>query len=315
MSTPAQIAANRANSQHSTAPTTDTGKQTVSRNALKFGLSSKVHIALPGEENALEKHVEGYIEGYAPVGLPERDLVRNIAENHFRLQRAHGLEHALFMQLMSEQPDNIDPASTEAEIWEQKARELKNVSREACRIQRAIEKSTAALNAMQAQRKSAYAKAEAEAILLTQLAHAKGQTVDAAKDFPSPEQCGGFVYALPEIARLIGRAARLAEANARFMSAADVLVCALVLRNPVPAAPKRPEVTLFLGVLGDFAREMLSLAQVGCRHPSPKGVRSHGPQILDNLTTDFRSGAHSVSAGSHLCGKPSRRGRPSRLPS
>ena len=73
---------------------------------------------------------------------------------------------------------------------------------------------------MQTQRKSAYAKAEAEAILLTQLAHAKGQTVDAAKDFPSPELCGGFVYSLPEIARLIGRAARLAEANARFGAAA-----------------------------------------------------------------------------------------------
>ena len=220
MSSPAQIAANRENSQLSTGPTSDTGKQTVSRNSLKHGLSSKVHIALPGEENALEKHVEGYIEAYAPVGLPERDLVRNIAENHFRLQRAHGIEHALFTQLLSQQSDNIDPASAEAETWEQTARELKNVSLQAGRIQRAIEKSTAALNAMQAQRKSAYAQAEAEAILLTQLAHGKGQTVDATKDFPSPERCGGFVYALPEIARLIGRAARLAEANARFMSAA-----------------------------------------------------------------------------------------------
>ncbi len=201
MSSPAQIAANRENSQLSTGPTSDTGKQTVSRNSLKHGLSSKVHIALPGEENALEKHVEGYIEAYAPVGLPERDLVRNIAENHFRLQRAHGIEHALFTQLMSQQSDNIDPASAEAETWEQTAREMKNVSLQAGRIQRAIEKSTAALNAMQAQRKSAYAQAEAEAILLTQLAHAEGQTVDAAKDFPSPERCGGFVYALPEIAR------------------------------------------------------------------------------------------------------------------
>ena len=219
MSTPAQIAANQANAKLSTGPTSDAGKQTVSRNSLKYGLTSKVHIALPGEENALEKHVEGYIEAYAPVGLPERDLVRNIAENHFRLQRAHQVEHALFT-LMLEQPNNVDPASAEAEAWEQKARDLKNVTLQANRIQRAIEKSTAALNAMQAERKSAYAKAEAEAILLTQLAHAKGQTVDAAKDFPSPERCGGFVYSLPEIARLIGRAARLAEANARFLSAA-----------------------------------------------------------------------------------------------
>ena len=218
MSTPAQIAANQANSKLSTGATSEAGKKLVSQNSLKYGLCSKVHIALPGERNALEEHVEGYLEAYAPVGLPERDLVRNIAENHFRLQRAHALEHALVTQIMLDQSTSVDSADDES--WAEKTRELKNVSLQAGRIQRAIEKTTAALNAMQTQRKSAYAKAEAEAILLTQLAHAKGQTVDAAKDFPSPEHCGGFVYSLPEIARLIGRAARLAEANTRFMAAA-----------------------------------------------------------------------------------------------
>ena len=120
---------------------------------------------------------------------------------------------------MLEQSANVDSASAD-ETWQEKTRELKNITVQAGRIQRAIEKSTAALNAMQANRKTAYSKAEVDAILLTQLAHAKGQTVDAAKDFPSPELCGGFVYSLPEIARLIGRAARLAEANARFVEAA-----------------------------------------------------------------------------------------------
>jgi hypothetical protein len=220
MSTPAQIAANQANAKLSTGATSEAGKQIVSQNSLKHGLCSKVHIALPGERNALEEHVEGYLEAYAPVGLPERDLVRNIAENHFRLQRAHALEHALVTHIISDQSANADSASVDDETWAEKTRELKNVTLQAGRIQRAIEKTTAALNAMQTQRKSAYAKAEAEAILLTQLAHAKGQTLDAAKDFPPPEHCGGFVYSLPEIARLIGRAARLAEANARFMAAA-----------------------------------------------------------------------------------------------
>jgi hypothetical protein len=219
MFTPAQIAANQANAKLSTGATSDAGRKIVSQNSLKHGLCAKVHIALPGERNALDEHVEGYMQAYAPVGLPERDLVRNIAENHFRLQRAHALEHALFMQIMLAQSDNVDSAAAEDETWAEKTRELKNISLQAGRIQRAIEKSTAALNAMQAARKSAYAKAEAEAILLTQLAHAKGQTVDAAKDFPSPDLCGGFAYSLPEIARLIGRAARLAEANARFAAA------------------------------------------------------------------------------------------------
>jgi hypothetical protein len=220
MSTPAQIAANQANAKLSTGATSDAGKKIVSQNSVKHGLCAKVHIALPGEQSALEEHVEGYMQAYAPVGLPERDLVRNIAENHFRLQRAHALEEALFTQIILEQSANVDSATAEDETWAEKSRELKNVTLQAGRIQRAIEKNTAALNAMQSARKAAYAKAEAEAILLTQLAHAKGQTVDAAKDFPSPELCGGFAYSLPEIARLIDRAARLAEANARFMAAA-----------------------------------------------------------------------------------------------
>ncbi len=224
MSTPAQIAANQANSRLSTGATTEAGKKIVSQNSWKHGLCAKLHIAPPGEEDALEEHVAGYLQAYAPVNLPERDLVRNIAENHFRLQRAHALEHALFTEIMLEQSSNPSP---EDETWMEKTKELKNITVQAGRIQRAIEKSTAALNTMQTNRKSAYSKAEAEAILLTQLAHAKGQTVDAAKDFPSPELCGGFVYSLPEIARLIARAARLAEANARFSaSGADLPVCA-----------------------------------------------------------------------------------------
>jgi hypothetical protein len=221
MSTPAQIAANQANTKSSTGPTSDAGKQIVSQNAVKHHLSGKGNPALPGEQDAVAKHVEGYIQAYAPVGLPEHDLVTNIAHNHWRLQRAHSMEEAIFNKIMLEKSDEgHDPFSAQAEAWLDPAKALKSIASHGSRIQRAIEKNTAELKELQAQRKSAYAKAEAEAILLTQLAHAKGQTVDAAKDFPSPELCGGFVYSLPEIARIVGRAARLAEANARFTAAA-----------------------------------------------------------------------------------------------
>jgi hypothetical protein len=161
--------------------------------------------------------VEGYIKSYAPVGVPEHALVTNIAWNHFRLQRAHAMEEAIFHRVMQEKSEEgHDAFSAQAEAWLDPAKALKGIAGHARNIQRAIEKNTAELKELQANRKSAYAKAEAEAILLTQLAHAKGQTVDAAKDFPSPELCGGFVYSLTEIVRLITRAARLAEATARF---------------------------------------------------------------------------------------------------
>ena len=218
MSTPVQIAANQENAKRSTGPTSDAGRQTVASNAVKHQLTGKGDPALPGEKEAVAKHVEGYIQAYAPVGVPERTLVINIARNYWRQQRAHDMEDALFTKIMLGQSDDaLDPASVLADAWLDPKQGLKAIALYATRIQRAIEKNTAELKELQAQRKSAYAKAESEAILLTQLAHAKGQTADAAKDFPSPELCGGFVYSLPEIARVIGRMARLEEAKARFV--------------------------------------------------------------------------------------------------
>ncbi|MGA7237511.1 MAG: hypothetical protein WBY44_17625, partial [Bryobacteraceae bacterium] len=211
MSTPAQIAANQANSKFSTGATTDAGKQTVSKNSLKHGLSSPnpVHVILPGEEDPFAEHLEGYMQAYTPVGVPEQDLVRSLASNNWRLQRCHSMERALFSYLQKEVAEGAETAA-------ETLRELNKTVGYAHKIERAIEKTRNELKSLQSERKGAYSKAQEEAILLTQLAHAKGQPPDQAKEFPSPELCGGFVYSLPEVARLIGRAARLAEANARF---------------------------------------------------------------------------------------------------
>jgi hypothetical protein len=77
---------------------------------------------------------------------------------------------------------------------------------------------------MQAQRKAAYAAKQEEAIQLTQLAEAQGETYDPAPDFPPAAQgkavAGEFVYSAPEIARLIARASRLGDAKILFAAAA-----------------------------------------------------------------------------------------------
>jgi hypothetical protein len=130
------------------------------------------------------------------------------------------METALFEQIMLQEAGQLDPAVAQVQAWADSTTGLQRVALYAARIQRAIEKTTSELKEMQSNRKTAYAKAEQEAILLTQLAHAKGQPPDQSKEFPSPELCGGFVYSLPEIARLVARVARLEEAKARFMAAA-----------------------------------------------------------------------------------------------
>jgi hypothetical protein len=63
-------------------------------------------------------------------------------------------------------------------------------------------------------------QAQEEAILLTQLAEANGETYDPASDFPSTAAAGEFVYSAPEIKRLIARASRLSDAKILFATAA-----------------------------------------------------------------------------------------------
>lgn len=220
MTSPAQIAANQSNAKLSTGPTTATGKETVAGNAVKHGLAGKGHAVLPGEHEAFAQHCEGYIKAWVPIGAPERDLVTNLAENYWRLKRAHAMENALFIQVMLEQSGDQDPASAQAQAWADASKGLQRIALYAGRIQRAIEKDRAELKAMQAARNAAYGKAQEEAILLTQLAQAKGQSFDPAEHFSAAESLVGFVYSAQEIARVITRASRLEEARMRFLPAA-----------------------------------------------------------------------------------------------
>ena len=216
MSSAAQIAANQTNAKLSTGPVTEAGKQTVSRNAVSHGLAgSNANAVLPGEESAFEDFAQGYIASYNPVGLPEQTLVRVIAREYWRLERAHAMENALFERLLNE----FDPATPHvvafAESFLDPAKGLRKITAYVNQIQRALDKNLAELKALQAERKRLHEAAKQEAILLTKLAHSKGQKLEA-KDFPPPEQSGGFVYSYEAIAAEIIRAARLDEARARF---------------------------------------------------------------------------------------------------
>jgi len=166
-------------------------------------------------DSAFARHHEGYIRTYAPVGTPEEDLVRTMAENYWRLQRAHAMENALFDRFAAEATGQQPPANAHADAWADPAKGLQRLALYAARIQRAIEKTTAELKLMQSQRKAAYAKAQEEAILLTKLAAAKGNSFDPAHHFGPPESHGGFVYSPDEIRRLIVRQDRLDEARAQ----------------------------------------------------------------------------------------------------
>src|SRR6202522_104664 len=185
MSTRRQRAANRANSQLSTGPLSDAGKQTVSANALNHGLASSnpIHIALPGEEAAFARHLESYRTTCAPANQLEEDLVRTLAESYWRLERAHKLENALFSQILKQDDyKDLDPMAAKALAWSNKDTGLQRIALYAQRIQRTAEKTAAALKAMQQERKAAYNQAKQEAMYLTQLALANADSFDARSE-------------------------------------------------------------------------------------------------------------------------------------
>jgi hypothetical protein len=98
MSTSAQIAANRANSQLSSGPKTEAGKAAAARNNLRHGLSpSTVFWVLPSESQSefIKLHA-GFREEHQPATDTEEALVQAMAEHHWLRHRALRLEESCF---------------------------------------------------------------------------------------------------------------------------------------------------------------------------------------------------------------------------
>ena len=96
MSTPTQIAANQANSQHSTGPQSAQGKATVSLNAVRHGLAG-AFIFLPGESaEEFRKLQEGLRAEHKPETPTETLLVESMAQHHWLQQRATRLQGLCF---------------------------------------------------------------------------------------------------------------------------------------------------------------------------------------------------------------------------
>jgi hypothetical protein len=202
-----------------TGPTSPAGKETVSKNALVHGLSGRTHACLPGEEGPYEQFCGEMLQALAPVGILEKSVAEDIADDRWRRKRAVAMENALYSRIVQEQPDAPNLAAALADAYLDASKGLRTVSLYANRLQRAIEKNTAYLESLQAKRKAAHAQAQEEAILLTQLAEANAETYDPAPDFPFAEAAGPFVYSAPEIKRLIARASRLSDAKILFAAA------------------------------------------------------------------------------------------------
>jgi len=104
---PAQLAAARANGAKSYGPKTSQGKLASSRNALTHGLTARTVVLQNESAEDYEADLRAYLHHFLPVGKPETDLVHQLAAANWRLARYVGVESGLLEQKMDEQADQL----------------------------------------------------------------------------------------------------------------------------------------------------------------------------------------------------------------
>ena len=95
MATDKQLKANRENAKKSTGPHTNGGKTRTAKNALKHGLLAQDAV-LPGEDPAeFNQHLTSFEDTYLPRNRVEKEIVRQIADVVWRMQRLSRIETAV----------------------------------------------------------------------------------------------------------------------------------------------------------------------------------------------------------------------------
>jgi len=186
----ARLAANRANAQLSTGPTSPDGKAKSSLNAVRTGLTGRT-VLLPGDDAALyEAHVSNFMQRHQPANDEEHNLVQSLADTEWRLLRIPSLEMGIyavgrleFANSFEDQDAALRPGLIEAHIYLAYHRQLNNLSIQESRLRRQRDKDTAALKQLQSERHSCETALRATPAKPHLAAH-------AAPGHPDPKELG-----------------------------------------------------------------------------------------------------------------------------
>jgi hypothetical protein len=91
----ARTRTNRANAMLSTGPRTAAGKQRSSQNALTHGLTSRSPVSATEDPAAYQLHCHQFFDEYRPATPTESQLIQELADTAWRLNRIPALEAAL----------------------------------------------------------------------------------------------------------------------------------------------------------------------------------------------------------------------------
>jgi hypothetical protein len=162
----AQLAANRANAQKSTGPQSAEAKSRVRLNGLRHGLTGQT-VFLPNEDRAAYEAMHKGVSKFFKPGNPlEVRIVRQIADEYWRLDRIKAIEANIFAlgiearagEFRDDDPQG-DAALAPAQTYIDHAKELNLLSIYEQRIKRSVANLRKELDQEQAMRRAAEAHA------------------------------------------------------------------------------------------------------------------------------------------------------------
>jgi hypothetical protein len=100
---------NRANSQHSTGPRTEAGKQRSAQNALRHGLTARSAVTPSEDQAAYQLHLRQFLDEYKPATASETQMVQQLADTSWRINRIPMLEADILARLESSNSGSDSP--------------------------------------------------------------------------------------------------------------------------------------------------------------------------------------------------------------
>jgi hypothetical protein len=198
---------NRANSQYSTGPRTEAGKQRSSQNALRHGLTACTAV-LPTEDPATyEQHCRQFENEYQPATQTETQLVQELADTSWRLKRIPILEAALFAQDCSPAREQGDAPSPQFEVPSPQSLvpQLAALGLHGARLSRQFQKTLDQLRDIQFERRQHQRRELRDAAAILELHKHKG--------IPWQPSDHGFVFSKEQVERCSERMMRQNEAR------------------------------------------------------------------------------------------------------
>ena len=179
--------ANRLNALRSTGPRTESGKQRSSLNALRHGLTAATAVLPTEDAAAFESHRRQFMDEYQPATPTETQLVQELVDTSWRLNRIPLLEADLLTRATDASATREPIACDIAEA----TRALATLGMHGQRLSRQFQKTLDQLRALQTERRECEQQELKRAASLLELHKHKGIPYDPAQD--------GFVFSESEI--------------------------------------------------------------------------------------------------------------------